>query len=306
MEFLKTNENLIGSRSVLARSKKLEEKGLCGHNIDPRRLSFFKGRINIFLRFLSALCLFVLPIFSSIAAHDAQNSKSQETFNVGVTIRDGKFNTHGVHDPVDSAEVTIKDFIDTARVFSGYTNSSGFCQIPVTTTSTVAEEGNEAEISGFELGQNYPNPFNPSTIFPYKLGKSGKVKITIYNIRGQKVRVLVDGFQERGSYSAKWDGRDDNGEATASGVYFYVLLTNNLKDSGKMVKIDHGCEDASENSIINSQSRMNNLRANKNSKTEFSNMFEIKAEKENYSFESDTVIITVMVKHKIDFLTVPD
>jgi hypothetical protein len=79
-----------------------------------------------------------------------------------------------------------------------------------------------------QLEQNYPNPFNPSTFIHYTIGHSGIVQLEIYNVLGQKVRGLRNELQQIGSYNAEWDGKDDAGEAVASGVYFYkITVTNN-------------------------------------------------------------------------------
>jgi len=73
------------------------------------------------------------------------------------------------------------------------------------------------------LGQNFPNPFNPLTTIPYALAAAGPVEITIYNIRGERIRTLVRGILPRGDYRAPWDGCDDAGRTTASGLYVYRL-----------------------------------------------------------------------------------
>jgi hypothetical protein len=82
--------------------------------------------------------------------------------------------------------------------------------------------------------QNYPNPANPETQINYTLGVSDNVKIQIYNISGQLVRTYDIGYQQQGSYSVRWDGRHQNGQPVASGVYFYRIragehaLTNRI------------------------------------------------------------------------------
>ncbi len=70
---------------------------------------------------------------------------------------------------------------------------------------------------------NYPNPFNPQTTIVYDVTKNGKVKLTVYNIKGQEVRKLVDEAKEPGRYPVVWDGRDSQGTQVASGIYFCRL-----------------------------------------------------------------------------------
>ena len=93
-----------------------------------------------------------------------------------------------------------------------------------------------AEIpEGFVLDQNYPNPFNPSTSIQYGLDKDTQVKLTIYNMLGQEVRTLVDGFQSAGFKSVSWDGRDALGQPVSAGVYLYKLQAGKEITTKKMI-----------------------------------------------------------------------
>ncbi len=87
----------------------------------------------------------------------------------------------------------------------------------------------------YELFQNNPNPFNPETQIKYDLPASGQVQLIVYNILGQKVKVVVNEVQEAGHRSATWDGKDDAGKDVASGIYFYKLQTGNFQNTRKMV-----------------------------------------------------------------------
>ncbi len=89
----------------------------------------------------------------------------------------------------------------------------------------------------FNLYQNFPNPFNPNTRIKYALAQAGYVSFNIYNIAGQKVRMLVNKRQERGIYQIVWDGKDSAGNSLASGVYFYQLIHNRQKTVKKMMLI---------------------------------------------------------------------
>ncbi|RMF66047.1 MAG: T9SS C-terminal target domain-containing protein [Calditrichaeota bacterium] len=89
---------------------------------------------------------------------------------------------------------------------------------------------------GFRLLQNYPNPFNPETIIHYELRIGNEVELTVYNMLGKRVRILVRGRQPAGSYSVKWNGRNDAGERVSSGVYFYRLKSGtSLVETRKML-----------------------------------------------------------------------
>jgi hypothetical protein len=87
----------------------------------------------------------------------------------------------------------------------------------------------------YQLFQNYPNPFNPLTMIKYDLPHSGHVNIVVYNILGQKVKTLADEYQEAAHHSVTWDGKDDQGEEVASGVYFYRIKTSLFEKTKKMV-----------------------------------------------------------------------
>jgi len=87
----------------------------------------------------------------------------------------------------------------------------------------------------FSLSQNYPNPFNPQTVIKYALPHGCEVKITIYNVLGQKVRTLVDEYQNAGYKRVEWDSKNDGGEEIASGVYFYRIKAGEFTQSKKMV-----------------------------------------------------------------------
>jgi len=82
----------------------------------------------------------------------------------------------------------------------------------------------------FSLSQNYPNPFNPSTIINYALPQSGNVTLKVYNIIGQEVATLFQGFQKAGSYTANFDA-----SKLASGVYMYRLQAGQFDATKKML-----------------------------------------------------------------------
>jgi len=82
----------------------------------------------------------------------------------------------------------------------------------------------------YELAQNYPNPFNPGTNISYALPQSEHVTLTVYDILGRKVRVLVNSTQPAGQYSVRW-----NASNVPSGVYFYHLQAGPVDLVRKMI-----------------------------------------------------------------------
>lgn len=87
----------------------------------------------------------------------------------------------------------------------------------------------------FTLAQNYPNPFNAGTVISYILSDDADVTLTVFDVLGREVITLVNDRLEPGSYHTQWDGRDANGRAMASGMYFYRLSAGGRTDVRKML-----------------------------------------------------------------------
>jgi hypothetical protein len=87
----------------------------------------------------------------------------------------------------------------------------------------------------YGLGQNYPNPFNPSTRITYQLSEGAHVRLAVYNLLGQQIRVLVDGMRPAGVHTVEWDGRDEENRKAGSGVYLYRLQAGGFAQVKKMV-----------------------------------------------------------------------
>ena len=89
--------------------------------------------------------------------------------------------------------------------------------------TVVIEEFSSTIPPNYTLDQNYPNPFNSGTVICFALPQNDHVHLAIYNLAGQRVATLVNGLHQAGTYTIRWDGRDDQGRALASGVYLYRL-----------------------------------------------------------------------------------
>jgi len=87
------------------------------------------------------------------------------------------------------------------------------------------------------LDQNYPNPFNPITKINYSLPKAGRVSLKIYDVRGRLVRTLIDEVVQPGKHEAVWQAKDDRGQRVASGVYLYMLKTDEGVKTRKMAVV---------------------------------------------------------------------
>ena len=85
------------------------------------------------------------------------------------------------------------------------------------------------------LSQNYPNPFNPETSIDFSTKEAGNVTIDIYNIKGQKVKTLLNEHRAAGRHTLVWNGRDENNRSVASGVYFYRMKNGKFSSTKKMI-----------------------------------------------------------------------
>ncbi|MCF7859417.1 MAG: T9SS type A sorting domain-containing protein [Candidatus Cloacimonetes bacterium] len=97
-------------------------------------------------------------------------------------------------------------------------------------------EGTPATPDDYGLKQNYPNPFNPSTSINFALEENSPVRLTIYNVKGEKVKTVFEDYVPADLVqTANWDGRDEAGKSVASGVYLYRLRTNKTVYSKRML-----------------------------------------------------------------------
>ncbi len=110
----------------------------------------------------------------------------------------------------------------------------------------------------FKLEQNYPNPFliglparsqdenqigiggqafNLGTNIRYHLAKAGRVSIKIFNLMGQEIKTVEDGYKQTGYFTVFWNGKDNEGQYVSAGVYIYTIQTGEFVDSRKMLLI---------------------------------------------------------------------
>jgi hypothetical protein len=162
-----------------------------------------------------------LPYFAlPVVAHDFGKS-------VGPA---GDFNGDGVDDLAVGSDASINPNYNPGKLFI----FAGSDSLP---TPAEDESDNPLPEKYNILKQNYPNPFNNGTVIEYDLwGISDRyINLSIYNILGQKVRILIDGIKPGGKHRIFWDGRNDNDLDVSSGLYFYRLKTNTEILSKKMI-----------------------------------------------------------------------
>ncbi len=87
------------------------------------------------------------------------------------------------------------------------------------------------------LGDPFPTPFNAEVTIPFALAEAGPVRLAIYNLMGQQIRVLADGWLAAGAHRVSWNGRTDMGAEAASGVYWVVLQAGGAVQTAKLALI---------------------------------------------------------------------
>lgn len=157
----------------------------------------------------------VVDITNGIGAADSVNV----TPVLGTTT-----NTNGTGD------IALKDNSDGTYTVYVLATNNGLGAYALTPITSIIEEKTNQLPTEFTLSQNYPNPFNPTTNISYSILKSGYVSLKIYNIVGQEVATLYQGYQNAGSYKANFDG-----SRLSSGVYLYQLRTNQFSETKKMI-----------------------------------------------------------------------
>ena len=128
-----------------------------------------------------------------------------------------------------SGDRSIQKLQDNQYICCGEKNINGSSIIVSKTDST----GNVVSTEDFEILPTtyngiicYPNPFNPSTTIEFSIQIESYINLSIYNIKGQKVKTIVDTKLEKGIHEVVWNGRNEHNKPVASGVYFYKLRVN--------------------------------------------------------------------------------
>jgi len=89
----------------------------------------------------------------------------------------------------------------------------------------------------FDMKQNHPNPFNQETLIQYEIPTSSEIKVNIYNIKGQKIRVLINKEVTAGYHSIRWDGTDNQNNRLGSGIYFINMKTEKFSKTIKVLLV---------------------------------------------------------------------
>ncbi|MEO8398429.1 MAG: FlgD immunoglobulin-like domain containing protein, partial [Ignavibacteriaceae bacterium] len=94
---------------------------------------------------------------------------------------------------------------------------------------------NIISLPSFQLYQNFPNPFNPATTIKFSIQKKQFIKLRIFDLLGREIKTLIDEEKESGTYSIEWNGKNNEGNHAASGIYLIKLDSEAGSRSYKMV-----------------------------------------------------------------------
>jgi len=133
---------------------------------------------------------------------------------------------------VDDSRWTMKD-VTTGKTY--HIAGSGSIVIESPSTRFELNRSDATVPNEFALDQNYPNPFNPTTNISFSIPEESFVTLTVWNLIGENVRTVHSGNLSEGRYTLNFNGRDNNGSALASGIYFYKIEAGNFTDSKKML-----------------------------------------------------------------------
>lgn len=155
----------------------------------------------------------------------AGESLSADAFQYSGTI------LNDIGRPAAEATIRIVNIADKSESYTAVTDTTGTFSFDV----TGVEDANPIP---FKLYGNFPNPFNPQTRISYSLDTPSEVSISIFNVLGQKVRTIDQGYRAAGFYTAVWDGQDDFGRNGSAGVYLYRLNAGGRFLASKMLMVD--------------------------------------------------------------------
>jgi|GEM_PF-5683953 len=156
-------------------------------------------------------------------AQNTGNLDSTVSYQINTSgITNGSYKLRMILLAPDSTKFTLADIVTPGGI-----SGSG---IQTVTKKVVPYSGDNNLPATYELDQNYPNPFNPSTIINYQIPNNNYVTLKIYDVLGNVVKTLVDGYKTQGKYSVNFDASN-----LASGVYIYQLRAGNFISTKKLL-----------------------------------------------------------------------
>ena len=102
---------------------------------------------------------------------------------------------------------------------------SGIVYVIQNSTTDIQDFIGDIQSCSFSI-RNFPNPFNPITTIEFSIQNDSKIELSIYNIKGQKIKTLIQNEYLKGTHSIIWNGADESNNPVSSGIYYYKLNVN--------------------------------------------------------------------------------
>jgi len=136
----------------------------------------------------------------------------------GNTIWESDFYPNGNEKNIDIDNNEFFVFSGTTSSFVTITKTDLYGQVPA--NDNLINEGKKDQIN------NFPNPFNPSTTINFSIHNDSNIDLSVFNIKGQKIKTITHNEFTKGTHSTIWSGDDDSGKSVSSGIYLYKLNVN--------------------------------------------------------------------------------
>jgi len=204
---------------------------LCSLLVLLASVSFLSSQVSATIHNVSIVDFAFNPQSTNVTAGDSVKWTNNGSFDHTSTSDSGVWNSG-----------TIPSGSSFTRQFSTPGSFPYHCAIHTSMLATVivsptsvGDENSAGVPKNYILQQNFPNPFNSSTRISFYLPKKGKVNLEVYNILGQRIRILAEKEEEPGLKIISWEGKDDRGLSVPTGIYFYRLTAQDFVDTKKMV-----------------------------------------------------------------------
>lgn len=177
----------------------------------------------------------------SFLTSSLKNTSEDEAFCAGKSIPQGAeialASAHPLHQKGLALELIFKE-TNPVDISSLEFDFSDIIVDDRNTSLTVVKDESKHEVpKEWKLGQNHPNPFNSGTVINFHVPQASHVNIEVYNLLGQRLRILVDQAMEPGSHYVNWNGLDDTGRKIGSGIYLYKMRAGRFIAMKKMVLV---------------------------------------------------------------------
>jgi VCBS repeat-containing protein len=166
------------------------------------------------------------------------NGQLTTEYDTTLTANEMKIDYQSIFDEIYAAQAMLAGIEWNVSVSDGIEEvmaENGPLTVGINASDAVLTILEELLPKTFALHQNYPNPFNPITTLRYDLPENSIVRITIYNVQGREIKVLVNQYQEAGYKSVRWNATNNYGKPISAGMYFYKIRAGEFTQTKKMV-----------------------------------------------------------------------